>query len=418
MRIVVVGAGWAGISAAYEAKRCGADVLLIERTDMLLGTGLVGGIIRNNARYTVFEELKAMGVKELINLIDETVIHKDIKFPGHKHASLYDVTKIERKIKDILIKMGINIIYKSRMSNVNLKDNKIVEVIVDDGTIYKGDVFIDATGTAGPMHNCIKYGYGCSMCILRCPTYKGRISLTNLCNIKESIGKKEDGSIGSMSGSCKLLKDSIAPNIINKLNKKGVVIVPLPQDLKENHLSIKACQQYALNAYKDNLVLLDTGCVKLMTPYYELSKLRKIKGFENARYLDPYSGGNGNSIRFLAIAPYDNTLKVQGVDNLFCVGEKTGLIGHAEAIMTGILAGYNAVKLYNNEELLIIPRSCCIGEAIAYTNEQLNTEYGLTKKYTVSGSVLFERLKDKKLYTINIKKIEKRITRLKLENIF
>jgi hypothetical protein len=304
------------------------------------------------------------------------------------------------------------------MSNVNLKDNKIVEVIVDDGTIYKGDVFIDATGTAGPMHNCIKYGYGCSMCILRCPTYKGRISLTNLCNIKESIGKKEDGSIGSISGSCKLLKDSIAPNIINKLNKKGVVIVPLPQDLKENHLSIKACQQYALNAYKDNLVLLDTGCVKLMTPYYELSKLRKIKGFENARYLDPYSGGNGNSIRFLAIAPYDNTLKVQGVDNLFCVGEKTGLIGHAEAIMTGILAGYNAVKLYNNEELLIIPRSCCIGEAIAYTNEQLNTEYGLTKKYTVSGSVLFEHLKEKKLYTINIKKIEKRITRLKLENIF
>ena len=42
-----------------------------------------------------------------------------------------------------------------------------------------------------------------------------------------------------------------------------------------------------------------------MTPYYPLEKLRKIKGFENAKYVDPYAGGIGNSIRYVSIAPRD-----------------------------------------------------------------------------------------------------------------
>lgn len=54
MRIVAIGDGWAGCSAALSAKKQGADVTLLERTDMLLGTGLVGGIMRNNGRYRAF----------------------------------------------------------------------------------------------------------------------------------------------------------------------------------------------------------------------------------------------------------------------------------------------------------------------------------------------------------------------------
>ena len=49
-KIVVIGGGWAGCAAALTAEKAGADVTLLERTDMLLGTGLVGGIFRNNGR--------------------------------------------------------------------------------------------------------------------------------------------------------------------------------------------------------------------------------------------------------------------------------------------------------------------------------------------------------------------------------
>jgi glycine/D-amino acid oxidase-like deaminating enzyme len=59
MKVVVVGGGWSGCGAALSAAKQGAEVVLIERTDMLLGTGLVGGIMRNNGRFTAAEELKS-----------------------------------------------------------------------------------------------------------------------------------------------------------------------------------------------------------------------------------------------------------------------------------------------------------------------------------------------------------------------
>jgi tRNA U34 5-carboxymethylaminomethyl modifying enzyme MnmG/GidA len=84
-----------------------------------------------------------------------------------------------------------------------------------------------------------------------------------------------------------------------------------------------------------------------MTSYFAIEHLRNIPGLERARYEDPYAGGKGNSMRFLGMAPCTNTLKVDGVDNLFCGGEKSGiLVGHTEAVITGLLAGHNAVAYY------------------------------------------------------------------------
>jgi len=102
-----------------------------------------------------------------------------------------------------------------------------------------------------------------------------------------------------MSGSCKLFKESLSPEIVAELNEKGVALVPVPQSLIEDHLNIKACQQYALAEFRDNMVLLDTGHAKLMSPYFDIHRLQQIPGLEKARYEDPYSGGQGNSMRFL-----------------------------------------------------------------------------------------------------------------------
>jgi Glucose inhibited division protein A. len=63
-----------------------------------------------------------------------------------------------------------------------------------------------------------------------------------------------------------------------------------------------------------------------MAPFYPTEKLRKINGFENARFEDPYSGGVANSIRHLSIAPRENTMRVRGIENLFIAGEKVDFI--------------------------------------------------------------------------------------------
>lgn len=419
MKVIIVGGGWAGCAAAVSAKKNGADVTLCERTDMLLGTGLVGGIMRNNGRFTATEEAIALGGGEIFEIVDANCRHKNIEFPGHKHASLYDIAKTPMAIQRYLEKIGVKILFQYRIAKVRMEGDAIAAVQADNGAWLEGDVFIDTTGTAGPMNNCTKYGNGCAMCVLRCPSYGGRVSLAGLAGVQEMQGRKQSGAVGAMSGSCKLYKESLSSEIVNQLNETGVAVIPVPQTLIEDHLDIKACQQYALKEFMENVILLDTGHAKLMSPYFSIERLHKIPGFENARYEDPYAGGKGNSMRYFAMAPRDNALKVQGVANLFCGGEKAGLlVGHTEAIVTGTLAGYNAVKATKGESTLVLPRELAIGDAIAYVDEQMKTEKGLGLKYTFSGSVLFERMKELALYTTDVNSIKDRVAKLGLTGVF
>lgn len=418
-KVIVIGGGWAGCAAAISATKAGGEVTLLERTDMLLGTGLVGGIMRNNGRFTAAEEMIALGGGDLFKICDENARHKNISFPGHHHANLYDIADTHGAVLKYIEQMGIKIVFQSRVTKVSVENESIVSVTDEEGRIFEGDAFIDTTGTAGPMNNCTKYGNGCAMCILRCPSFGGRVSVAGLAGLKEMMGKKANGSLGAMSGSCKLYKESLSPEIQEELNTKGVCVVPVPDDLIEDHLDVKACQQYALEAFKANIVLLDTGHAKLMSPYFSLERLRKIPGFENARYEDPYAGGKGNSMRYFAMAYRDNYLKVEGLNNLFCGGEKAGLlVGHTEAIVTGTLAGHNSVRYALGLEFLQLPKELAVGDAIAYVKRAMETEEGMGKKYTFSGSVYFERMKELGLYTTDIHEIKNKVASLSLEDIF
>lgn len=156
-----------------------------------------------------------------------------------------------------------------------------------------------------------------------------------------------------------------------------------------------------------------------MTTYYPLHKLRKIKGLENVKYVDPYAGSKGNSIRYLSVAPRTNDLRVVGVDNLLCAGEKSGLfVGHTEAICTGSLAGHNAVRLALGIPLLILPSSIAIGDLISYENAKANTREGRKLRYTFAGAQYFKRMQEQGLYSLDTSEIEKRIKKVNLDNVF
>ena len=431
MRVVVVGGGFAGCAAAMQAARMGAEVILAERTDMLGGTGAVGGIMNNNGRYTAAREMEAMGAGQLFLLIEQHCRHKNVCFPGHAHASIFDVAVVPAKVEEALLDLGVDIRYMSRIISVHHiwkepgSGNYSLHSVKDgNGEIIEGDVFIDATGTAGPQGMCSKYGNGCVSCILRCPAFGGRMSLCALCGIHEYgavrlYGEGKDEALGAMSGSCKLMKESLSPEIVKQLDDTGAAVVPVPDGLLEDHLELKACQQYALPDYAKNMVLLDTGHAKLMAPYYPLQKLRKIPGFENARYEDPYAAGVGNSIRFTASAARDDTMRVTGMENLFCAGEKSGIfVGHTEGIVTGALAGYNAVCQGRGEPLLTLPVKTACGDAIHWVGQQMESKEGRSFKYTFSGSVLFERMKLLGLYTTDMSVIRERVRSAGMENIF
>jgi hypothetical protein len=199
--------------------------------------------------------------------------------------------------------------------------------------------------------------------------------------------------------------------------------VPLPEELragggKAKLLGQKACQQYALPEFAENVILLDTGHVKLMSPYFPLDQLRSIPGLEKARFEDPYSGGVGNSIRYLAMAPRSDALQVDGVPNLFVGGEKTGpLVGHTEAMVSGSLAGLNAVRQSEGARPVVLPRSLAIGDIIATAGEILKGG-DLSQKLTFSGASYFERMKSLGLYATDRAVVRARVAEAGLENVF
>ena len=233
MKIIIIGGGWAGVAAAISAKKAGADVEILERTDLILGLGNVGGIMRNNGRFTASEELIAMGGGDLINLCDKFSRHKNIEFPGHKHACLYDVNIIEGEVYRYIKAMGIKVKFLTRVVDVKLNEQKIEAVIDSNENIYEGDIFIETTGSTGPMGNCLRYGNGCSMCILRCPAFGPRMSISARCGVEDIQGEREGDELGAFSGSCKLAKESLSLKVQNELNSTGVYIAKIPdEDIK------------------------------------------------------------------------------------------------------------------------------------------------------------------------------------------
>ena len=420
MRVVVIGGGWSGVASAITAKKAGADVTLIEKTDLLLGLGNVGGIMRNNGRYTAAEELLALGAGDLINITDRNTRHKNIDFPGHKHAWLYDVNKIEPDVRRYVKSLGIDVRLITRVVDVEKSGDKITGVYISDGSFISGDVFVETTGSTGPMGNCLRYGNGCSMCILRCPSFGPRISVSYRAGVEDIKGERDEDVFGAFSGSCKLAKETLSDEIVKQLDETGVVVLTVPkEDVNLDKLKQKVCQQYALKEFAENIILLDTGHAKLMTSYYPLEKLRKIKGLEDAKFVDPYAGGKGNSIRYLSVAPRGDDMKVDGISNLFCGGEKSGLfVGHTEAICTGSLAGHNAVRSYLGMPLLILPRTIAIGDLIAYANEKVKTKEGRRNRYTFAGAEYFKRMEETGLYSIDSEEIYNRVKKVNIDDIF
>lgn len=419
MKVIIIGGGWAGCASAITAKKAGAEVHLYEKTDLLLGLGNVGGIMRNNGRFTAAEELIALGAGDLIHITDDNTRHKNVDFPGHKHAWLYDVNKIEPIVRKHLYDLGIEIHLISRVVDVEKGDKKIRGLYLSDGSYVDGDVFIETTGSTGPMGNCLRYGNGCSMCVLRCPAFGPRVSISARAGVDDLQGEREDDVYGAFSGSCKLAKETLSEEIVNELDKTGVVVLKVPpEDINLDKLKAKVCQQYALKEFAENVILLDTGHAKLMTSYYPLEKLRKIPGLESVKYIDPYAGGKGNSIRYLSVAPRTNDMKVKGLDNLFCAGEKGGLfVGHTEAMCTGSLAGHNAVRYTLGMPLITLPKTTVIGDIIAYANYMMVTKEGRRNRYTFAGSEYFKRMQGIGLYSIDAQEIKNRIDKLGLSGV-
>ena len=336
-------------------------------------------------------------------------------------------------MRRLMEKLGIEIRFMCRATDVETEisesgEKRIKSILAVatnshgewETTKIEGDVFVETTGSAGPMGNCTKYGNGCSMCILRCPAFGPRVSITERAGNFDVHGERANGMPGAFSGSCKLEKQTLSKALQKKLNKDGFAVIPLPEEMVDrDKLGQKVCQQYALDSFAENIILIDTGYAKLMTSHVDLAELRKLEGFENARFADPYAGGKGNSLRYMSVGLRDEYMRADGIRNLLLGGEKSGFfVGHTEAITTGSLAGHNGAMLAEGKPLLELPPELAVGDMIGFANELLGTEEGYKKRLTFAGGTYFQRMKDRQLYTTDIKTIRKRVAAQGLSGVY
>ena len=413
-KIVVAGGGYAGCGAAASAARAGADVTLVEKTDTLTGQGQIAGGFARDEQFPAHEELKAMGARDIAEALESTIIHSTVT--PERNEFLRDCRKGVEPVEKAVKELGVRIIYRGLASDVEMSGKEIRTVKLKDGSVLEADAVVDATGGAGPIAMCVKYGHGCVSCIMMCPQFGGRISIAARAGVEEYAALRADGKTpGRYSAAVILVRETLSAELLEKLREKGQVKVPIPEGLIDamyQRLNEQGGKIWKREDVKE-ITLWNEGNVHVVAiTYIKREELKQIPGLENALFFSPAVWWIGNAIRFMAITPQDNTLKVKGVENLFVAGEK---IGHVLSITpcytTGALAGHNAVRKAAGMELLELPRTTAIGELIAYSGE-LNRKDKLIYHVFRLG-----RLKEVGLYTTDIQRLHGRIEELGLTGI-
>lgn len=422
--VVVIGGGFAGCAAAAAVARAGVSVTLLERMEVLGGCGLWAGMIDYES-FPVMEELKLMGADDIFQVIDNCTLHTNVKFkmpkPSGATKTIYDTTRLDPELQNHLKAAGVKVRLQARAKDVKMDGAKIRLVILDDGTEIPGDVFVDATGGAGPIDKCQKYGNGCPMCFWRCPAFGGRVSIAAKAGVKELMGKKPDGSFGPGTAAYSLLKESLTPELRKELEETGRKYIPVPPELiNEQRTKDITASVNADEGFAQNVVLVDIGshAKRIAAGWTPLSELRKIPGLERVIYGDPYAGTIGNAVRYMAITPRGSALNVPGVDNLFVASEKVGTNGIVSSIITGIVAGHNAARKAADIALLKIPETTLLGDFLAYVNKNWNTEEGLRARFCTHEETYLNRVRELGLYTKDKDKIRSRIKESGLLSVF
>jgi hypothetical protein len=150
--VVVYGGTPSGVIAAVAASRQGAKVLLIEQTKH------VGGL-----------NTSGIGTAETEHMIEETISGLPLEFYSrlgkyyglNKPAYYFESHVAEKVFNDMLKEANVKVLFEAYVDKVNKKEDAIQSIYLTNGSLIRGDVFIDATYEGDLMARAgISYTYG------------------------------------------------------------------------------------------------------------------------------------------------------------------------------------------------------------------------------------------------------------------
>ncbi|MBI2303555.1 MAG: FAD-dependent oxidoreductase [Chloroflexi bacterium] len=408
-KVVVIGGGLGGCTAALTARKAGVQVEIVERMDFLSGLAPWTGQILTWVSRTE-TRLMESGTADIVAVMESLSIHRTTEF-GVKDGNItFDVTRIANAIAKLIEKSGIKFRLKSRVTQIDRSENKVRAVITEDGTRIEGDAFVDATGRTGGVEWCDRLGQGCALCLLNCPLFGDRISLSALVDVPD---QEDRWNYFPMS---LIAMESLSPDLRQKIEdeESGYSYFPIPEDL----LSMDFTKEWRrpdrpvtakIKGTLVNVVHVPFAKTKLNLP---LKWLQRIPGFENAWMMQPLDA-EGQTVGTGFYASHDDTLRVTGMANLFAAGLRAGRYsGFIEAMFAGDVAGWNAARTALGMTPLPMPISTLMGYFLSVVKTgQTPNEW--------SGTPLSDpTYKNAGFDTTDYQKIKERVRAAGMEGIF
>ena len=103
------------------------------------------------------------------------------------------------------------------------------------------------------------------------------------------------------------------------------------------------------------------------------------------------------------------TMQLKNNENIFLAGQLSGVEGYLESVGSGLIAGINAYRLVNNQQLLILENNTALGSLINYTTNFVGKNFQpMHVNYGIIDSVNIKDAKTKKetIYNCSMKSID------------
>ncbi len=400
MKIIVVGAGHAGVEAALSSARMGIETILLTMDEHRISVMNCNPSIGGPAKGIVVREIDALGGQMGITA-DETALQFKMlntnKGPGVQCLRVQSDKVAYRQMMDEVVHNTLNLSVKQGLAEKIIIENNQAKgvsllggekifadvIILTSGTYMSSKILVGSTATiSGPegeqTTNLLSQSLrDAGLKTFRLKTGTPQRIKTNSIDFSQGLIQPGDPQFIHFSlnfPQSKFPKDQVPCYLIYTQPKTHEII----------HLNLKRSAMYSglvegvgpryCPSIEDKLVrfadkerhqiFLEPESKSLDTTYiqgfstsmpHEVQDLmiRSLPGFEHC-VIDQYA----YAIEYDAIDPTQlyPSLEVKSIKNLYCAGQINGTSGYEEAAAQGLMAGINAVLKLQGKDPLILGR--------------------------------------------------------------